>query len=199
MIFIPSLRSKKLTKASKFRNLINMARLDWKLIKFWKFDFIQKSNLIYIECWLILANYHPKSIQYKYMMHTYQERTKKLTQKPYSKFKKSVAYKQLASLVPACFKQFWAFHLVPCHPLNRSRPSLCPKPSRIKESEFGMFLKNSKSCFIIHALLTCFVFVFVISDEFASILDTLIEFPWPETRYAMIRVSYAILGFHRIG
>ena len=78
MIFIPSLRSKKLTKASKFRNLINMARLDWKLIKFWKFDFVQKSNLIYIECWLILANYHPKSFYYKYMMHTYQKKNGKI-------------------------------------------------------------------------------------------------------------------------
>ena len=70
MIFIPSLRSKQLNKASKFRNLINMARLDWKLIKFWKFDFVQKSNLICIKSWLILAQINSKSIQYIYTMHS---------------------------------------------------------------------------------------------------------------------------------
>ena len=39
-------------------------------------------------------------------MHTNQEKTEKLAHKPYSKFKKSVAYKQLEILVPARFNQF---------------------------------------------------------------------------------------------
>ena len=39
----------------------------------------------------------------------------------------------------------------------------------------------------------------MISDEFASILGRLIEFSWPETRITIVRVSCAVLGFHKIG
>ena len=176
MIFIPSLRSKKLTKASKFRNLINMARLDWKLIKFWKFDFVQKSNLIYIECWLILANNHPKSIQYKYMMHTYQERTEKLTQEPLLQAQKSVTYKLLAAIDPATFNCFWGFHCIPWVVLSRSRPLYHSKPSRIKESQFRFVLIFPNSIFNFHALLTLFDCLFIISIKFANYLGSPIAF-----------------------
>ena len=67
------------------------------------------------------------------------------------------------------------------------------------KSEIGLFLKISKSYSHIHALLTCFVFVFVISDVFASFLGTLIEFPWARTRITIARVFEVDLGFHEIG
>ena len=38
------------------------------------------------------------------------------------------------------------------------------------------------------------MFVFVISDVFASFLGTLIEFPWPESWYTIARVSELDLG-----
>jgi hypothetical protein len=58
-----------------------------------------------------------------------------------------------------------------------------------------LFKKISKSISHIHALLTCFIVVFVISDKFASDLGRLIVFLWPGTRYAMIRVLDHDLGF----
>ena len=63
------------------------------------------------------------------------------------------------------------------------------------KSELGLFLKIPKSHSHIHALLTCFIVVFVISDKFASDLGRLIVFLWPGTRYAMIRVLDHDLGF----
>jgi hypothetical protein len=67
------------------------------------------------------------------------------------------------------------------------------------KTEFGLFLKFQKSYSFIHALLTCFVFVFVISDVFASFLGALIEFPWPGMHNTIVRVSEVDLGFHKIG
>ena len=67
------------------------------------------------------------------------------------------------------------------------------------KSEIGLFLKIPKLHSHIHALLTCFVFVFVISDVFASFLGVLIEFPWPGMHNTVVRVSEVDLGFHKIG
>jgi hypothetical protein len=67
------------------------------------------------------------------------------------------------------------------------------------KSEIGLFLKNPKSYSVIHASLTCFVFIFVIRDVFANFLGTLIEFPWPGTHITIARVSEVDLGFHKIG
>ena len=60
---------------------------------------------------------------------------------------------------------------------------------------FGLFLKISNSISHIHALLTYFVVVFVISEVFASFLGNSIAFPWSESCYTMIRVSVNELGF----
>ena len=181
-------------KASNFRNLMDMARLDWKLTKIWRFDFVQKSNLIGIDHWLNLSQNNSESFYYIYMMHTTRIRVENLTQEPYSKLKKTVANKQSAILFPAVFNRFWGVQHIPWYLLSRSRPLLWSKPSRIVKSEIGLFLKISKSYSVIHALLTCFVFVFVISDVFASFLGTLIEFPWPESWYTIARVSELDLG-----
>ena len=106
-----------------------------------------------------------------------------------------MAYKQQAALDLGGFKQFWAFHLVPCVIQNRSSLLHCTKPSRIVKTEFGLFLNFQKSIFIIHALLTCFDCLFMFRIKYASYLGGLIAFWMPGSSYAMIRVSYAVLGF----
>ena len=63
------------------------------------------------------------------------------------------------------------------------------------KTEFGLFLNFQISISHIHALLTCFDCLFVFRIEFASFLGKPIGFPWPESCYAMIRVSGIDLGF----
>ena len=67
------------------------------------------------------------------------------------------------------------------------------------KTEFGLFLNFQISISHIHALLTCFDCLFVFRIKLASFLGKPIGFPWPESCYAMIRVSVDELGFHLIG
>ena len=104
-------------------------------------------------------------------------------------------HKQVGTLLPAVFSWFWGVQYIPWHLQNHSRLLLCQKPSRIVKTEFGLFLNFQKSIFIIHALLTCFDCLFMFRIKYASYLGGLIAFWMPGSSYAMIRVSYAVLGF----
>ena len=172
-----------------------MARNWLKLIKKMKIWFGTKSNIFCIDWWLILSQISSNSIYYIYTTHTTWIKVEKLAGETLLKFKKSVAYKQLVIIDPACFNCFWGFKHIPWHPWKHSRPLHCPKPSRNSKTRIRFVLLFQNSIFNSHALLTCFVVVFVIRRKFANVLGSLIVFLWPETRTTMIRVSWTELGF----
>ena len=109
------------------------------------------------------------------MLHPQAQKTNFWPQRTLPNFKKSVAFKQLAALVPVQFKGFQAFQHVPGGSLIHSRYSQVNKTSRITKSRSRFASKISKSISDFYAYLTCFDCLFVFRMKFRSYLDWLIE------------------------
>ena len=109
------------------------------------------------------------------MMHPQAQETNFWPQRTLPSIKKTVAFEQLAALVPVQFKGFQAFQHVPGGRLNRSRYSQASQTSRITKSRTRFAYSNSKSISDFHAYLTCFDCLFVFRMKFRSYLDWLIE------------------------
>ena len=82
MILFAFLWSNQLINASNYKIISNLARLDWNWSSFENLIFMKKSNLISIQCWLILSKISLKSFQYIYTMHINQEKKKNGSSNP---------------------------------------------------------------------------------------------------------------------
>ena len=174
MIFLFSLASKQLNKASKFQNWIDMARLDWKLIKIWKFDFVQNQIwLALISDWFFLKlTPNPSSINVQ-CIHIKKER-KNWLKNPKKVSKKLVKKAISISVLQANSRSFEDWISILKVPGSYSNHPHALKRPESSQPSHGLCQYNLKSNPYIQPCLMCFDCIFVLLMVFLSFLHSLI-------------------------
>ena len=97
------------------------------------------------------------------------------------------------------FKEFQDHQSLPRHP--RKLFQSFPGPEALKNSSYNShgLVHFSNLIFAIYASLTCFNYIFLFIIEFASYWYHLIAFLVHESRYAIVRVHWFVLGVCSIG
>ena len=97
------------------------------------------------------------------------------------------------------FKAFQDHQSLPRHP--RKLFQSFPGPEALRNSFYNShsLVHFSNSIFAIYASLACFNYIFLFIIEFASYWYHLIAFSVQESRYAIVRVPWLVLGVFSLG